>query len=120
MLLPLLFALIPHDVLGSTTLTLNLHKVLHLSKLVHALNSLLPVFKRGKTDTWIELRTAESSSSSSSTVSRSAGEVRLVLEFEGPPGVAYPQQRPGVDTFDDSARVNLKAQVRALILKCHI
>jgi hypothetical protein len=115
MLLPLLFALIPHDVLGSTTLTLNLHKVLHLSKPVHALNSLLPVFKRGKTDTWLELRTAESSSSSS-TVSRSAGEVRLVLEFEGPPGVAYPQQRPGVDTFDDSARVNLKAQVTALVL----
>jgi hypothetical protein len=81
-------------------------------------NSLLPVFKRGKTDTWLELRTAESSSSSS-TVSRSAGEVRLVLEFEGPPGVAYPQQRPGVVTFDDSARVNLKAQVKPLVLACY-
>jgi hypothetical protein len=88
----------------------------YLAIYTHALNSLLPVFKRGKTDTWLELRTAESSSSSSSTVSRSAGEVRLVLEFEAPPGVAYPQQRLGVDTFDDSARVNLKAQVRARLL----
>lgn len=31
-----------------------------------------------------------------------------MFSFEGPLGVAYPQHQPGVDSFDDSLRVNLK------------
>lgn len=39
-----------------------------------------------------------------------AGEIHCVFTFEGPVGVAYPQYQPGIDSFDDSLRVNLKVQ----------
>ena len=35
-----------------------------------------------------------------------AGELHLVFEFVGPPGVAYPQHQPTMDSFDDSQRKN--------------
>ncbi|CAN0284391.1 unnamed protein product, partial [Hapterophycus canaliculatus] len=67
--------------------------------------SLLPVFKRGTLDTWIQLTT-----SSGPGPPKAAGEIHCAFSFDGPLGVAYPQHQPGVDSFDDSLRVNLKVR----------
>lgn len=57
----------------------------------------------GTLDIWIPLTT-----SSGPGPPKPAGEIHCVFSFEGPLGVAYPQHQPGVDSFDDSLRVNLK------------
>lgn len=57
----------------------------------------------GTLDIWIPLTT-----SSGPGPLKSAGEIHCVFSFKGPLGVAYPQHQPGVDSFDDSLRVNLK------------
>ncbi len=57
----------------------------------------------GTLDTWIQLNT-----SSGPGPPKPAGEIHCIFSFEGPSGVAYPQHQPGVDSFDDSLRVNLR------------
>jgi hypothetical protein len=42
-----------------------------------------------------------------------AGELHLIFEFAGPPGVAYPQHQPTMDSFDDSQRKNKSGVERA-------
>eukprot|EP00903_Cladosiphon_okamuranus_P006779 g6608.t1 len=80
------------------------HDVLDNNELIGSAQfSLLPVFKRGTLDTWIQLTT-----SSGPGPPKPAGEIHCVFSFEGPLGVAYPQHQPGVDSFDDSLRENLK------------
>jgi Ca2+-binding EF-hand superfamily protein len=63
--------------------------------------SLLPVFKKGEVDTWVGVK----SQSDYGAPSTAAGEVHLVFEFEGPSGVRYPQNQPGVDSYDEKERV---------------
>ncbi|CAM9794213.1 unnamed protein product [Chrysoparadoxa australica] len=65
--------------------------------------SLLPVFKRGRADGWIQLN-----HQGNWGAPKAAGEINVLFEFVGPPGLAFPQHQPGVDAFDDSQRVNLK------------
>ncbi|KAJ8609891.1 hypothetical protein CTAYLR_007509 [Chrysophaeum taylorii] len=63
--------------------------------------SLLPVFKKGIVDEWVTIRKAAEFGNPKDT-----GDVHVVLEFDGPEGVRYPQHRPGLDSFDHSDRVN--------------
>eukprot|EP00752_Nemacystus_decipiens_P004626 g4222.t1 len=94
------------DIVDQYTLWLECfnHDVLDSDELIGSAQcSLLPVFKRGTLDTWVQL-----TSSSGPGPPKPAGEIHCILSFEGPLGVAYPQHQPGVDSFDDSLRVNLK------------
>ena len=59
--------------------------------------SLLPVFKNGFADQWVPIGTRNKWGRA-----ESCGEIHLEFDFKGPPGVAYPQLRPDIDTFDDS------------------
>lgn len=34
-----------------------------------------------------------------------------MLSFVGPPGLAYPQHQPDVDSFDDALRLNLRVSI---------
>jgi Ca2+-dependent lipid-binding protein len=64
--------------------------------------SLLPIFKKGFVDDWVPIH-----AKSKWGGNESAGELHLIFEFVGPPGVAYPQHQPTMDSFDDSERVNV-------------
>eukprot|EP00935_MAST-01C_sp_MAST-1C-sp1_P002790 g2790.t1 len=64
--------------------------------------SLLPIFKKGFVDEWVPIH-----AKSKWGGNESAGELHLIFEFVGPPGVAYPQHQPTMDSFDDSERVNV-------------
>jgi len=67
--------------------------------------SLLPVFKKGEVDTWVTIKSA-----SDFGAAAPAGDVHLVFTFDGPKGIRYPQNQPGVDSFDERERVqHLKA-----------
>ncbi|CAM9099586.1 unnamed protein product, partial [Discosporangium mesarthrocarpum] len=80
------------------------HWLLETDELIgSAQYSLLPIFKRGVMDTWIELH-----SPTASGPKTLAGEIHCKVTFEGPHGVAYPQHQTGVDCFDNSQHVNLK------------
>ncbi|CAM9228565.1 unnamed protein product [Pylaiella littoralis] len=94
------------DIVDQYTLCLECfnHDILDTDELIGSAQcSLLPVFKRGTLDIWIPLTT-----SAGPGPPKPAGEIHCVFSFEGPLGVAYPQHQPGVDSFDDSLRVNLK------------
>ncbi|CAN0260617.1 unnamed protein product, partial [Ectocarpus sp. 12 AP-2014] len=94
------------DIVDQYTLWLECfnHDVLDSDELIGSAQcSLLPVFKRGTLDTWIQL-----TCSSGPGPPKEAGEIHCVFSFKGPLGVAYPQHQPGVDSFDDSLRVNLR------------
>ena len=67
--------------------------------------SMLPVFKNGYSDNWITIGAKDKWGSM-----QAAGELHLVFDFQGPPGLPYPQLVEGVDTFDDSARIDRKRQ----------
>lgn len=60
----------------------------------------------GAMDIWIQLTT-----SANPGPPKAAGEIHCILKFDGPSGVAYPQHEPGVDSFDDSLRDNLKVLI---------
>jgi len=73
--------------------------------------SLLEVFKLGFIDEWVPITVR-----SKWGRLEQRGEVKVTIDFEGPPGIAYPQLRDGMDTFDDSerrVREALAAQRRA-------
>ena len=40
---------------------------------------------------------------------QNTGEIKLLFDFKGPPGVAYPQRQPDMDSFDDSIRIDRHA-----------
>lgn len=61
--------------------------------------SLLPVFKAGVQELWSTLHVKRKEGGQKET-----GDINLVISFVGPPGVAFPQLRPGIDAFDDSLR----------------
>ena len=63
--------------------------------------SLLPVFKKGTIDTWVTIKTVGSWGKVAHT-----GEIHLVIDFRGPPGVPFPQLQPDMDSFDDSQRID--------------
>lgn len=72
--------------------------------------SLLPVYKRGIMSTWLTLKLKMEGGGV-----KEAGDINLSFEFDGPPGVFYPQNRPDVDSFDDTARRNARnPEVEAL------
>ena len=64
--------------------------------------SLLPVYKKGKIDTWVTIKNANDWGNPSP-----AGDLHIVFEFEGPMGVAYPQDQPTVDSFDERERIQI-------------
>jgi len=70
--------------------------------------SLLPIFKHGLVDNWIPIH-----AKSKWGGNEAAGELHLIFEFAGPPGVAYPQHQPTMDSFDDSQRKNKSGVERA-------
>lgn len=85
------------------------HYILHIEVINHDIMgrdepmgvidySLLQVFMRGSIEEWVPLKTSTDPNSGP------AGEVKLAFHFEGPTGIAYPQYRPGIDSFDDSRR----------------
>ncbi len=62
--------------------------------------SLLPTFKSGMQNFWVTLKIKKEGGGI-----RESGDVNIILSFKGPPNVAFPQHRPGVDSFDDSLRI---------------
>mmetsp|Transcript_15379 Transcript_15379/g.23115 ORF Transcript_15379/g.23115 Transcript_15379/m.23115 type:complete len:1122 (-) Transcript_15379:100-3465(-) len=73
--------------------------------------SLLPAFKRGLVDSWFTLK----KESIETGYIRDAGDVHLILDFDGPDGVKFPQYRVGIDAFDEKDRVNkIREQLKKL------
>lgn len=64
--------------------------------------SLLPFIKKGHVDQWIPITTT-----SKWGMKEQTGELHLVMDFWGPPGVYYPQHQEGVDTFDETFRIDI-------------
>ncbi|KAJ1455097.1 hypothetical protein M885DRAFT_222905 [Pelagophyceae sp. CCMP2097] len=78
------------------------HDVIHEDAIIgSATVSLLQVFKNGRTDAWVTLKDGGEWGKR-----KHAGDVHLSLEFEGPAAVRFPQHRPGMDSFDESQRLN--------------
>jgi hypothetical protein len=46
-----------------------------------------------------------------------SGDVHLVFDFQGPPGIAYPQFQPSVDSYDERHRVNIPGDVRGKLVE---
>ena len=63
--------------------------------------SLLPVFKNGFADQWVPIGARDKWGKRIA-----AGELHLEFDFVAPPGIAYPQRRDDIDSFDDSERVD--------------
>lgn len=61
--------------------------------------SLLTVYRNGNSDIWVPLKQRKANGGL-----REIGDLRLVMKFEGPVGISYPQFRPDVDAFDDRMR----------------
>ena len=61
--------------------------------------ALLTVFRAGKTEQWATLKQKKANGGI-----KEVGQVFVELEFVGPSGIAYPQLRPEVDSFDDTVR----------------
>jgi Ca2+-dependent lipid-binding protein len=68
--------------------------------------SLLPVFKKGEIDTWVTLRSNQEGSSSA------AGDIHVVFSFEAPYGIKYPQNQPGIDSFDEKQRIQVPKKTK--------
>ena len=65
--------------------------------------SLLPVFKKGRVDTWITLK-----HKNQYNVLKDAGEIHVIFSFSGELGVAFPQHQAGVDSYDHSDRIDVE------------
>lgn len=61
--------------------------------------SLLTVFRNGNTEFWTTLKQRKANGGI-----REVGDIFVKLSFGGPIGIAYPQFRPEVDSFDDTLR----------------
>lgn len=61
--------------------------------------SLLPVFRGGSQEYWTTLKQKKANGGV-----KEVGDLFVKLVFTGPMGVAYPQMRPEVDSFDDTIR----------------
>lgn len=64
------------------------------------------VTTEGTMDTWIELTASQGSGTP-----KHAGDIHCMFSFVGPPGLAYPQHRPDVESFDDALRLNLQVSI---------
>lgn len=64
--------------------------------------SLLTVFKAGVQNMWVTLKQKKAEGGV-----RECGDINIQLLFVGPPAIAFPQYRPGVETFDDALRKGL-------------
>jgi len=62
--------------------------------------SLLNVFRSGKMESWISLKQKKTNGGV-----KEVGCIFVRMEFLGPPGIAYPQYRPEMDSFDDQLRI---------------
>ena len=71
--------------------------------------SLLTVFRNGDTSQWWTLKQRKVNGGV-----REAGDIFVRLQFTGPIGIAYPQLRPEVDSFDDQIRQAPKEKPKAL------
>eukprot|EP00945_MAST-04E_sp_MAST-4E-sp1_P005999 g5999.t1 len=69
--------------------------------------SLLPVYKNGFADQWVPLGIKDKWGKRIG-----AGEIHVEFDFVGVPGVAYPQRRPEIDSFDDSNRRDREAEAK--------
>ena len=76
-------------------------------KIGSAAISLLPVYKNGFADQWIPIGRKDKWGKRIS-----AGEIHVEFDFVGKPGVAYPQRRPEIDSFDDSNRRDRVAEAK--------
>ena len=56
----------------------------------------------GAIDTWVTIQSVNQYG-----VAGPAGDIHIILEFFGPHGIAYPQHQPGIDSFDDSMRIQV-------------
>eukprot|EP00590_Aulacoseira_subarctica_P007769 CAMPEP_0172421870 /NCGR_PEP_ID=MMETSP1064-20121228/8099_1 /TAXON_ID=202472 /ORGANISM="Aulacoseira subarctica , Strain CCAP 1002/5" /LENGTH=781 /DNA_ID=CAMNT_0013162483 /DNA_START=135 /DNA_END=2476 /DNA_ORIENTATION=- len=63
--------------------------------------SLLPVYKTGIIDTWVELKYKNEFGT---TVN--AGKIHLFLDFTGEHGTAFPQRQSTIASYDDKERLN--------------
>lgn len=61
--------------------------------------SMLPAYKKGFAEKWVTLGRKDKWGKQVP-----AGEIECIFDFKGVPGVAYPQRRDDVDSFDDSER----------------
>eukprot|EP00602_Paraphysomonas_sp_CaronLab_P013159 CAMPEP_0185042824 /NCGR_PEP_ID=MMETSP1103-20130426/42571_1 /TAXON_ID=36769 /ORGANISM="Paraphysomonas bandaiensis, Strain Caron Lab Isolate" /LENGTH=1240 /DNA_ID=CAMNT_0027582953 /DNA_START=164 /DNA_END=3886 /DNA_ORIENTATION=+ len=61
--------------------------------------SLLTVFKAGIQNLWVTLKQNKPTGGV-----RECGDINLQFHFEGPPAIAFPQYRPGMESFDDALR----------------
>lgn len=61
--------------------------------------SLLTVFKAGIQNLWVTLKQSKPEGGV-----RECGDINIQMHFVGPPAIAFPQYRPGVETFDDALR----------------
>jgi len=83
------------------------HELLGSDKVLGKANvSLLPVFKKGYVDAWVTLKAKDPTTK----IIKEVGEVHIRLEFNGPHGIAYPQNQPSVDSFDDTNRIQVIQQ----------
>ena len=60
---------------------------------------MLPAYKKGFAEKWVTLGRKDKWGKQVP-----AGEIECIFDFKGVPGVAYPQRRDDVDSFDDSER----------------
>lgn len=61
--------------------------------------SLLSVFRSGFTEYWLSLKQKKANGGI-----KQVGDVFIRMAFAGPVGIAYPQLRPDLDSFDDTLR----------------
>lgn len=61
--------------------------------------SLLPMFKKGEINTWVTLKQKKSNGG---IIEK--GDINIVFKFSGPTGLAFPQNRAEVDSFDETTR----------------
>lgn len=68
--------------------------------------SLLSIFRTGASEFWSSLKQKKANGGV-----KEVGDIFIKFTFDGPSGIAYPQYRPEVDSFDDTLRKVPEAQV---------
>ena len=90
------------DIVDQYTMTINVYHQTAIGNdilLGTAELSLLNVYRNGQTDTWVNLKQQKKNGGV-----LEIGILLVVLKFQAPPGIAYPQYRTEVDSFDDTVR----------------
>eukprot|EP01029_Cantina_marsupialis_P009497 TRINITY_DN2208_c0_g2_i1.p1 TRINITY_DN2208_c0_g2~~TRINITY_DN2208_c0_g2_i1.p1 ORF type:complete len:1456 (+),score=535.39 TRINITY_DN2208_c0_g2_i1:111-4478(+) len=71
--------------------------------------SIMEAFKFGRIKDWFQMEAPPRFPSDTN-----AGEIQIMCEFEGPPGVGYPQRQPNFDRFDEKERINVINELERL------